>query len=42
MLPQEVVGDARGYELTGNATQHSIAAYFFDMDWPKISAQGCV
>jgi hypothetical protein len=31
MLPQEVVGDARGYELTGNATQHSIAAYFFDI-----------
>ena len=25
----EVVGDARGYELTGNGTQAAIAAHFF-------------
>ena len=27
----EVVGSARGYELTGNATQHAIASHFFNI-----------
>jgi hypothetical protein len=29
LLPWQVIGDARGWELTGNATKAAIASNFF-------------
>ena len=30
-MQPEVIGDARGFELTGNATKQAIASNFFDV-----------